>query len=117
MTGVQTCALPIFVRLLTDPQSGVSCMIQSSRTEIIAKGSLEGLITAENINNSVDVQAGDVVITSGLGGSFTKGIIVGTVVRVTESTTDGTKTITIKQNDNTSFEECLIVKSAKDDSK
>lgn len=110
---ISTTAGSCVVRLLTDPQSGVACMIQSSRTECIAKGSLEGLITAENIKSDVDVQVGDIVVTSGLGGSFAKGIILGTVVRVTDSTTDGTKTITIKQNDNTSFEECLIIKSMK----
>lgn len=112
---VSTTADSCIVRLLVDPQSGVACMIQSSRTECIAKGSLEGLITAENIKNDVDVQLGDVLITSGLGGSFSRGIIVGTVVRVASSTTDGTKTITIKQNDNTAFEECLIIKSMKAD--
>lgn len=113
---ISTTSNTCVVRLLTDPQSGVSCLIQSSRTQCIAKGSLDGLITADNIASDVDVQAGDILITSGLGGSFSKGIIVGTVVRVTQSTTDGTKSITIKQNDNTNFEEALIVKSVKGES-
>ena len=100
------------VRLLTDPQSGVAGMVQSSRTACVVKGSLDGLVTAENIVANVDVKEGDIIITSGLGGSFTKGIIIGTVSKVTGNMADGTLKATIKQADNTNFEEAIVVKSA-----
>ena len=100
------------VRLLTDPQSGVAAMVQSSRTTCVVKGSLDGLVTAENIAANVEVKEGDIVITSGLGGSFTKGIIIGTVSKVTGNMADGTLKATIKQADNTNFEEVIVVKSA-----
>ena len=70
------------VRLLTDPQSGAAAMVQSSRAEGIVRGSMDGLLYLENIGADVNVQVGDVVLTSGLGGSYTRGLIIGTVVRV-----------------------------------
>ena len=100
------------VRLLTDPQSGVAGLVQSSRTTCVVKGSLDGLVTAENIAANVEVKEGDIIITSGLGGSFTKGIIIGTVSKVSGNMADGTLKATIKQADNTNFEEAIVVKSA-----
>lgn len=100
------------VRLLTDPQSGVAAMIQSSRTNCVVKGSLDGLVTAENIAANVEVKEGDIIITSGLGGSFTKGIIIGTVTKISGNTSDGTLKATIKQASNINFEEAIVVKSA-----
>lgn len=99
------------VRLLSDPQSGVAGMIQSSRTTCVVKGSLDGLVTAENIAANIEVKEGDIIITSGLGGSFTKGIIIGTVSKITGNMADGTLKATIKQADNTNFEEAIVVKS------
>ncbi len=100
------------VRLLSDPQSGVAAMIQSSRVTCVVKGSLDGLITAENIATSAEVKEGDIIITSGLGGSFTRGIIIGTVSKVSGNSQDGSLKATIKQADNTAFEEVIVVKSA-----
>ena len=62
------------VRLLTDPQSGAAAMVQSSRAEGIVRGSMDGLLYLENIGADVNVQVGDVVLTSGLGGSYTRGL-------------------------------------------
>ncbi len=60
------------VRLLTDPQSGAAAMVQSSRAEGVVRGSLNGLMYLENVGDDVSVNVGDVVLTSGLGGSYTK---------------------------------------------
>lgn len=100
------------VRLLTDPQSGVSAIVQSNRATCIVKGSLDGLLTAENIAQNAEIKEGDIIITSGLGGSFTKGIIIGTVVRVNGNASDGTLQAVLKQNDTTTFEEVIIVSDA-----
>ena len=87
-------------------------MVQSNRATCVVKGSLDGLLTAENIAQNVEVKEGDIIITSGLGGSFVKGIIIGTVVRVSGSASDGTLKAVLKQNDTTSFEEVIIVSDA-----
>ena len=104
------------VRLLTDPQSGAAAMVQSSRAEGIVRGSMDGLLYLENIGADVNVRVGDVVLTSGLGGSYTRGLIIGTVVRVEGSAGSDTRKIVVAPNDTVSLmEEALVVFSAADD--
>ncbi len=103
------------VRLITDPQSGVAALVQSSRDTCVVQGSLDGLVTASNFSSTANVGVGDIIITSGLGGSFTKGIIIGTVTRVSGSASDGSLSAIIGVNETSNFEECLIVKSAIED--
>lgn len=101
------------VRLITDVQSGVSAIIQSSRAEGIVRGSLQGVLFLENIDADVSVNIGDVVLTSGLGGSYTKGLLIGTVVRVEGQTGDDARKIVVAQNEQiTALEEIMVVFSA-----
>ncbi len=86
------------VRLLTDPQSGVACVIQSSRSEGIVRGSLEGLLYLEDIDDSAEVNVGDVLVTSGLGGGFSEGIMVGTVVKIDQSNGEASRKIVVMPN-------------------
>lgn len=105
------------VRLLTDPQSGAAAMVQSSRAEGIVRGSMDGLLYLENIGADVNIQVGDVVLTSGLGGSYTRGLIIGTVVRVEGSAGNDTRKIVVAPNDAVSLmEEAIVVFSAAEDS-
>jgi rod shape-determining protein MreC len=98
------------VRLLTDAQSGAAAMVQSSRAEGIVRGSLSGLLYLENIEADVKLSVGDVVITSGLGGSYVKGLLIGTIVRVEGNSVDGTRTVVVSPNDSTSLlEEAIVV--------
>ncbi len=101
------------VRLITDPQSGVAAMIQSSRAEGVLRGSLNGVLHLENVDDDVEVNVGDVVMTSGLGGSYTKGLLLGTVVRVEGNARDATRDIIVSQNERISaLEEVIVVFSA-----
>lgn len=104
------------VRLLSDPKSGAAAMIQSTRVEGIIRGSLTGLLYLENVPDDDKVEVGDVVLTSGLGGSFTKGLLIGTVARVEGNAFDGTRSILVSQNSNVSaLEEVIVVFSAAND--
>lgn len=76
------------VRLITDPNSGVAAMLQSTRKEGIVRGSIEGGITLEFVSMDTTVRAGDVVITSGIGGVYPKGLIVGEVTKVEKNPAD-----------------------------
>ena len=77
---------------------------------------MDGLLYLENIGADVNVQVGDVVLTSGLGGSYTRGLIIGTVVRVEGSAGSDTRKIVVAPNDTVSLmEEALVVFSAADD--
>ncbi len=100
------------VRLLSDSQSGAAAMVQSSRAQGIVRGSLEGLLFLENLEEDAQVAVGDVVITSGLGGSYTSGLIIGTVVRVDEGEGGSSATVVVSPNDDPSaLEEVVVVRS------
>lgn len=98
------------VRLLTDSQSGAAAMVQSSRAEGIVRGSLEGLLYLEDLDEDAEVAVGDVVITSGLGGSYVSGLMIGTVVRVEAGQGGTPSTVVVSPNDAASaLEEVMVV--------
>ncbi len=70
------------VLLLTDPNSGVDVIGQRSRARGIVSGSLDSEPTMKYVKRNEDIQEGDQLITSGLGGVYPKGLLVGTVVNV-----------------------------------
>ena len=86
------------VRLLNDAQSGVAVMLQSSRSEGILSGSVEGVLYLEGIDEGVEVTEGEAVITSGLGGGYFRGLVIGTVSKVEQRQGDATRTIVITPN-------------------
>lgn len=98
------------VRLLADPKSGVAVMLQSSRAEGIVYGSVEGLLYLKNVDGDAEVQVGDMVITSGLGGSYFRGLTVGMVVKVDAVQGDTSRTIIVSPNSSAGpLEEVLVV--------
>ena len=86
------------VRLLNDAQSGVAVMLQSSRSEGILSGSVEGVLYLEGVDEGVEVTEGEAVITSGLGGGYFRGLVIGTVSKVEQRQGDATQTIVITPN-------------------
>lgn len=86
------------VRLLNDAQSGVAVMLQSSRSEGILSGSVEGVLYLKGVDEGVEVTEGEAVITSGLGGGYFRGLVIGTVSKVEQRQGDATRTIVITPN-------------------
>jgi len=70
------------VMLASDPNSGVDVLVQRSRVQGIAAGSVENGCILKYIQRGSDIAIGDTVVTSGLDGIFPKGQTVGTVARV-----------------------------------
>ena len=70
------------VRLITDQNSGVASMVQSNRAEGVVHGSIDGGLALDFISHETTVKPGDVVITSGMGGVYPKGLLVGEVTKV-----------------------------------
>lgn len=70
------------VQLITDPASSVNVRLQNAETEASLVGSVTGDLTLELIPQDIDIQAGDLVLTSGLGGGYPPDLIVGQVVNV-----------------------------------
>lgn len=77
------------VRLLSDENSSVSAMIQSSRAQGMLRGSPDGTLYLSFIRTDQTVDVGDIVVTSGLGGVFPKGLPLGKIASV-ESTPGST---------------------------
>jgi rod shape-determining protein MreC len=69
--------------LLIDRQSAVDGVVQRSRARGVVRGGKESL-EFEFVARGGDVQAGDVIITSGLDGVYPKGLRIGLVTAVTD---------------------------------
>lgn len=67
------------VLLITDPESAVSARLQTSRAPGSVVGLLTGNLRMDMIPLTADVQEGDLVLTSGLGGNFPSDIVIGQV--------------------------------------
>jgi len=70
------------VELITDPASSVNVRLQNAETEASLVGSVTGDVTLELIPQDINVQPGDLVLTSGLGGGYPPDLIIGQVVNV-----------------------------------
>jgi rod shape-determining protein MreC len=70
------------VYLLTEPRCRVAARISRSREQGIVRFSMRRGMYLDNVPQRADVQVGDTVITSGLGGIFPEGLMVGIVVQI-----------------------------------
>lgn len=75
------------VLLIDDARSAVAALVQRTRATGIVKGQLDGSVVMEGIGRDADVQVGDIILTSGLGDVFPKGIVIGQVSEVIRSDT------------------------------
>lgn len=71
------------VLLVTDASSGVGALVQRSRSRGIVRGQGGGL-RLDYVRQNADIVAGDLLLTSGMGGVFPKGLAIGRVDRVEE---------------------------------
>ena len=98
------------VLLLTDHASGISATIQRSRARGVVKGKGEMLCTLEFTTREENVKVGDMVITSGIGGLFLKGLPIGEVTMVKRGEYGIFQTVTIRPAVNIPhLEEVLVV--------
>lgn len=70
------------VQLITDPASVVNVRLQSLQVDAQLSGSITGDLTLNMVAPDVNLQPGELVLTSGLGGSYPANILVGQVVSV-----------------------------------
>ncbi|HEY4485811.1 MAG TPA: rod shape-determining protein MreC [Nitrospiria bacterium] len=76
------------VLLLTDRNSAVAALIQTSRDEGLIEGTENGLAKIKYVSLLSSAQKGDLVLTSGLTGTFPKGILIGTIGTLAKSDTE-----------------------------
>lgn len=98
------------VLLLTDHASGIAAMIQRSRARGVVKGRGDNLCSLEFAMRGEDVQVGDQVVSSGIGGIFAKGLPIGEVAMVKKGEYGIFQTVTIRPAVSTAhLEEVLVV--------
>lgn len=109
---VEVSASSSTVRLLTDENSGISAMVQRSRAQGILQGQPDGTLLLNYVAADSDVSVGDIVITSGLGGVFPKGLPLGTVTSVNRASNATYYTVTVRaQSLAENNEEVLVITS------
>ena len=73
------------VLLATDPNSAIDVVTQKTRVQGIVKGMGRDAFALHYVLKSAVVEKEDIVLTSGLGGVFPKGLMVGTVAEIKKS--------------------------------
>jgi len=98
------------VLLLVDQNSAVDCLVQRSREKGIVKGLSPRNCKMDYVLKTGDVTPGDLVVTSGLGGVYPKGLSVGEVLDVKDNPGEFFKDIQVKPRvDFAKLEELLVL--------
>ncbi len=84
------------VQLITDPDTAINVRIQPSGAEGLLQGSITGDITVEAIPQDANIQTGDLVLTSGLGGNFPPDMLIGQVSGVRQRPVELFQTATVE---------------------
>ena len=85
------------VILLTDPSHGTPVQVNRNGLRSVARGrGLNKFLQLEYLPHNSDIRAGDLLVTSGLGGRFPAGYPVGTVISVKESPGQNFSEVTVE---------------------
>lgn len=99
------------VLLITDQNSGVGARVQraQSRATGVIKGDNTSSLSMIYLPQAADIKPGDKIVTSGLGGIFPPGLVIGTVKTVRADTGNSLKIATITpQVDPDTLEEVYV---------
>jgi rod shape-determining protein MreC len=95
---------------LLDPLSAIDAYIMRSRARGIVEGLTDSLCQLKFALRVDDIQPGDLLLSSGLGGNFPKGVPVGTIIKVTRKSFGITQKVEVKPSvDFSKLEEVLVV--------
>jgi rod shape-determining protein MreC len=107
---IETTPSAAKVLLICDQNSSVAVLVQRNRAEGIMVGGEQELCKINYLSRTADVQPGDTVVTSGLGGIFPKGLIVGKVTQVKKKNYGLFQEIEVRPEvDFSELEEILII--------
>jgi rod shape-determining protein MreC len=70
------------VQLITDPSSTVNVRLDPSGAQAVLNGQITGDVILDMIPQDTNVQVGDLVLTSGLGGGYPPNLLVGQVTGI-----------------------------------
>lgn len=98
------------ILLISDPNLGVSAIVQRSRQEGLVSGTLGTHLIMRYLPEESDIRIGDVIISSGLNQTYPKGLLIGTVVGIGREFSGLSRYAIIKPAVNLSnIEEVLII--------
>ncbi len=83
----QVTASAARVELITDPAAQVSVRLQPSDVDGVLSGSITSDLVIDLIPQDAQLQAGDLVFTSGIGGTYPGNILIGQVSNVRQEAT------------------------------
>ncbi len=76
------------VQLINDPASIVNVKLESSSTEASVTGSVTGDIQLSMLPQDININLGEIILTSGLGGKYPPNLLVGQITGVTKLVND-----------------------------
>jgi rod shape-determining protein MreC len=98
------------VELITGANVNVNVRLQSSGIDAMLAGSVTGEITLNMVPQDVVLKPGELILTSGLGGNYPAGIVVGQVVTVRKRENDLFQTASIQPSvDLTNMPAVLVI--------
>ncbi|GAP14877.1 rod shape-determining protein MreC [Longilinea arvoryzae] len=98
------------VQLITDPSSVVNVRLKNEESEVQLVGSITGDLTLEMVPQDVAVTAGDLVLTSGIGGTYPSDILIGQVLSTRKVETDIFQTAAVQPAvDFTNLQAVLVI--------
>lgn len=84
------------IQLITDPGSVVNIKLQTQQMDAQIIGSITGEITLEMVPQDIQMQSGDMILTSGLGGSFPDNLLIGQVISIRKLENDLFQSATVQ---------------------
>ena len=99
------------VMLILDRNSGADAMVQRTRVRGILQGKGGNRCSLEYVPKNADVEVGDLVLASGLGGIYPAGQVFGRVTHVDRKTHGPFQEIMVTPGNLSALEEVLIVKT------
>jgi rod shape-determining protein MreC len=97
------------VLLLTDKNSNIDALVQRNRVPGILQGTGTGGCSLNYVPKMEDVKIGDIIISSGIGGVFPKGLLLGMITGVNRKESELFQKIDVKPSaDVAKIEEVLV---------
>ena len=105
------------VLLMTDPNNAIAALVQGTRDEGIVEGTRNGRARMKYIPLLSTVHPGDRVITSGLTGSFPRGLAIGVMTHIEKEEGDLFRSAELEPEvDMTKLDEVLVIRSPYEES-
>ncbi len=83
------------VLLITDSNSKIPALVQESRIEGLIEGMKKGILSMNLVPKNIEIEKNQTVITSGIGGTFPRGFLIGKISLVKSLESDMFQTVEV----------------------